>query len=44
MNNSIFCLALVLISYNGVSQTYDFKTVKEIETTPIINQGNTGTC
>lgn len=44
MNKSIFCLALALISYNGVSQTYDFKTVKEIETTPIINQGNTGTC
>lgn len=28
----------------GYSQNYEFQTIKDIETTPVISQGNTGTC
>ncbi|MEO5778079.1 MAG: C1 family peptidase [Flavobacterium sp.] len=44
MNKSIFYIAFLLFSYVGFSQTYEFHTVKDIETTPVISQDQTGTC
>jgi bleomycin hydrolase len=44
MNKSIIYVALSLISYAGFSQPYEFKTVKDIQATPVISQGQTGTC
>ena len=44
MNKSIFYLAILLISYAGFSQTYEFHTLKDIEATPVISQDKTGTC
>lgn len=32
------------VIFSGQSQTYEFQTVKEIEATPVISQGATGTC
>jgi bleomycin hydrolase len=44
MNKSIFYAAFLLFSYAGFSQTYEFRTLKEIEVTPVISQNQTGTC
>ena len=44
MNKQIFYLAILLFSYAGFSQTYEFRTVKDIEATPVISQDQTGTC
>jgi bleomycin hydrolase len=50
MKNSILLLKklalvfIVLIANYSVSQTYEFQTVKEINCTPVISQGKTGTC
>ena len=44
MNKSIFCIACLLISFSGFSQTYEFRMVKDIEATPVISQDKTGTC
>lgn len=44
MNKSIFYVTLLLFSYAGFSQTYEFHTVKDIEATPVISQDQTGTC
>ena len=42
-NNSLFLL-LVLTSLFSFSQTYEFETTIDLETTDVISQGNTGTC
>ena len=44
MNKSIIYVALLLVSYVGFSQAYEFHTLKDIEATPVISQGETGTC
>jgi bleomycin hydrolase len=44
MNKSIIYISLTLLSYTGFSQAYEFQTIKDIEATPVISQGNTGTC
>ncbi len=50
MKNSILFLkkiavvVIVLAANYGVSQTYEFQTVKEINCTPVVSQGKTGTC
>lgn len=44
MKNNIYLFFLMFISASGYSQTHDFKTVIDIETTDVISQGNTGTC
>jgi len=42
-NNALLSLFL-MISFFGFSQSYDFKTVIDLETTDVISQGRTGTC
>jgi len=44
MNKSYFVLSLLIASFFGYSQTYEFKTVKDIQATPVISQDKTGTC
>lgn len=44
MKNNIYLIFIILISASSYSQTYDFKTVIDIEATDVISQGNTGTC
>ena len=44
MNKSIFNVVILLISFTGFSQTYEFHSIKDIEATPVISQDRTGTC
>lgn len=44
MNKSIFYITFLLISYSGFSQAYEFRTIKDIEATPVTSQDQTGTC
>ncbi|HNP32715.1 MAG TPA: C1 family peptidase [Flavobacterium sp.] len=44
MNKLILRAALLLISFEGFSQTYEFHTVKDIDALPVISQDKTGTC
>ena len=44
MNKPLFYVSFFLISYTGFSQAYEFHTIKDIEATPVISQGQTGTC
>ena len=44
MNKPLFYVAFFLISYTGFSQAYEFHSIKDIEATPVISQGQTGTC
>lgn len=44
MNKSIFYVAILLFSYAGFSQAYEFHTIKDIEATPVTSQDQTGTC
>jgi bleomycin hydrolase len=44
MNKPLFYVTFLLISYTGFSQAYEFRTNKDIEATPVISQGQTGTC
>lgn len=44
MNKSLFYIAFALLSYSGFSQTYEFHTIKDIQTLPVISQDDTGTC
>jgi len=44
MNKSYFIFSLLLVSLLGFSQPYEFQTVKDIQATPVISQGQTGTC
>ena len=44
MNKSIFYITFLFISYSGFSQAYEFRTIKDIEATPVTSQDQTGTC
>lgn len=44
MKNSISIVILIFVSLVGYSQSYEFETVIDLETTDVISQGNTGTC
>lgn len=44
MKNSISIIIFFLISFASYSQSYQFETLVDLETTDVISQGNTGTC
>jgi bleomycin hydrolase len=44
MNKSYFILSLLLASLLGFSQHYTFQILKDIQATPVISQGQTGSC
>ncbi len=44
MKKTILCFSMLFLSYLSFSQKYEFQTIKDIECTPIISQGATGTC
>lgn len=44
MKNSISITIFFLISFLSFSQSYQFETLVDLETTDVISQGNTGTC
>jgi bleomycin hydrolase len=44
MNKLIFTVAILFINSIGLSQTYEFHSVKDIEALPVISQDETGTC
>jgi bleomycin hydrolase len=41
---SLFILLAFVLAFNGNAQKETFRIVKEIKHTPVVNQGNTGTC
>lgn len=44
MKNIISLSFLLFLSLCGFSQSYEFKTIIDLEATDVISQGNTGTC
>ncbi|WP_223034243.1 C1 family peptidase [Hanstruepera marina] len=44
MKNIISLSFLLFLSFCGFSQSYEFKTIIDLEATDVISQGNTGTC
>lgn len=44
MKRNLLSIALLTIAFSAYSQKYEFQTVKDIEATPVISQGQTGTC
>jgi len=44
MKRIFLSIGLLTIGFSAYSQKYEFQTVKEIACTPVISQGNTGTC
>jgi len=44
MKNNILLFTFLFISIIGFSQSYEFKTVVDIDATDVISQDNTGTC
>ncbi len=44
MNRNIIWIGLLSLSFSTYSQKYEFQTVKEIKCTPVLSQGQTGTC
>lgn len=44
MKRNFLSIALLTIAFSAYSQKYEFQTVKDIEATPVISQGQTGTC
>jgi len=44
MKRNFFSIALLTIAFSAYSQKYEFQTIKDIEATPVISQGQTGTC
>ncbi|WP_034059128.1 C1 family peptidase [Lacinutrix jangbogonensis] len=42
-NNNLLCV-LLFASFFGFSQSYQFKTIVDLEATDVISQGSTGTC
>lgn len=44
MKRNILSIALLTIAFSAYSQKYEFQTIKDIEATPVISQGQTGTC
>ena len=44
MKKSFLSIVFFAIAFSGYSQAYEFQTIKDIECTPVISQGKTGTC
>ncbi len=44
MIKSVIFATLLLLTCNGFSQVYEFQTLKDLESTPVISQDATGTC
>lgn len=44
MKTHFITIALLSFAFSVSAQKYDFQTVKDIDTEPVISQGNTGTC
>ncbi|MGL2967552.1 C1 family peptidase [Flavobacterium sp. XGLA_31] len=44
MKKTLFYFIALSFSLNGISQTYEFQTIKKIDATPVISQDQTGTC
>jgi bleomycin hydrolase len=44
MKTNFITIALLSFAFSVSAQKYEFQTVKDIETEPIISQGSTGTC
>ena len=44
MKNNISVFALIFFTIFGFSQSYEFETIIDLETTDVISQGSTGTC
>ncbi|WP_026705767.1 C1 family peptidase [Flavobacterium soli] len=44
MKRNFLSIALLTIAFSAYSQNYEFQTIKDIEATPVISQGQTGTC
>jgi len=44
MKRNLVSVALLTFAFSAYSQKYEFQTVKDIEATPVISQGQTGTC
>lgn len=44
MKRNLLSVALLTFAFSGYCQKYEFQTVKDIEATPVISQGQTGTC
>jgi len=44
MKKTILCFSMLFLSHLSFSQKYEFQTIKDIECSPIISQGATGTC
>ncbi len=44
MKKTFFSIAFLTLAFSAYSQKYEFQTIKDIECTPVISQGATGTC
>lgn len=44
MKKTFFSIAFLALAFSAHSQKYEFQTIKNIECTPVISQGATGTC
>jgi bleomycin hydrolase len=44
MKTNFITIALLSFAFSVSAQKYEFQTVKDIETEPVISQGSTGTC
>ena len=44
MKKTFFSIAFLALAFSAYSQKYEFQTIKDIECTPVISQGVTGTC
>ena len=44
MKNILFIITFLLITISSYSQSYEFKTIVDLEATDVISQGRTGTC
>lgn len=44
MKKTFLSIALLTLAFSAYSQKYEFQTLKDIEATPVISQGQTGTC
>jgi bleomycin hydrolase len=44
MKTRFLSIALLSLAFNSYAQNYEFKTIKDIEATPILSQDKTGTC
>lgn len=44
MNKTLLVVTALFLCSNTFSQKYDFQIIKDIEATPVVSQGNTGTC